>query len=362
MSLISTLILYFIVSMIVCIVTTLSIKFNRKELRFISVILALIIPSIISGIRYNVGTDYGTYEQAFRAIAENNSIRKYVDFEIGYIWINKVISFLGGNFSFLTFIMTLLTMYFIYMSLINEKDNIFIGFSMFIYMFMYYLTSFNLIRQSLAISIGLYALTCLNAKKKYKFIFYTLLASLFHKSALILLGVFIIKYVFENRKAKFIQIIIFIILIVLVFNRELIGELVYIVYRNSYYSGYFTRYADTNASILGYWVKSLPIILCCLVCKKSISRNKGYNLYYNLMICGYIFGMLGCFTNTQVQRISYYFTYLSIFVLSFSYKNIELKYKKLFGLVIVIVVMFTWGYSYFYKNFGHVVPFITIFN
>lgn len=363
MSVVLTSIIYCSISIMICISTILSIHLNRRYLRNICYALTLIIPSVISGIRYKVGTDYELYEQGFKSIADNTSIRQYVDFEIGYIWINKIVYFLGGNFSILTFIMSLLTICFVYKALLNEKDYINVGLSMFIYMFMYYLTSFNLIRQSLAIAIGLYALTCLKEKRKKKFIFFVIIASMFHKSALIILGVLIIKYIFENKKARSIQLILFIILIIIVLNRELIGKIVYIIYRNSYYAGYFTRYAETDASIIGYWIKNLPIIVICFLSKKSIYANKKYTLYFNLMICGYIFGMLGCFTDTQVQRIAYYFTYLSIFVLSFSYKNMDNIYKKrVLRMLIVIIVLFTWWYNYFYKNFGDVVPFITIFD
>jgi transmembrane protein EpsG len=351
---------YFFMAIITVGCTSLSITLDNKNHRIIFRCLAVLIPSIVAGIRYNVGTDYMMYQAGFNAIVTNNTIRSYVDFELGYIFINKIVSLLGGNFYWLMFIMQLATMHYIYKALLNEKDNIDIELGMFIYMFLYYLISFNLVRQGLALSISIYAITCLNKKNKAVFIFYVLLASLFHKSALICLGILAVKFIFENRNRRLMKRITFIFILFCVIEREMIGNFVYFIYKESYYASYFTRQTEVSGNILGYFVKNIPFIAYGFFTLKAISDNKQYSLYYNLMTCGYILSLLGYFTETQVQRIAYYFTYLSILVLPFCAKSISNKYKVLFKISIIFLIISFWLFNFFYKGYSDVVPYKTI--
>ena len=362
MNQIQSCIFYLLVILLTTLFTGLSVKVDKKFARKIFKYLSILLPSVVAGIRYYVGTDYGLYKKNFYIIINNLKSTRFEDFELGYKALNKFVGMIGAGFPLLMFIMSFFTILFIYKALINEKDNISVSFGMLIYMFLYYQTSLNLVRQSLAISICIYAITCLNKKPKSVFIIYIFIASMFHKSSLICLPILFIKVVFENNKKKIKRYLIFIILILLVFNREIIADIVYFIFKSNYYSGYFLRQTDNSGNFIMYSLKTAPFIICYFISIRNIVSNNNFNLYSNAMLCGYILGILQCFSATQVQRVAFYFTYLSILVIPFSLKNVRKKYYYIYILFIITFVVFLWYYNFFYKCFSETIPYRTIFN
>ena len=80
--------------------------FKRKK---IIMLLAILLLSTISAIRYNVGGDYSSYKWIFDTIQSGN----VVDIEKGYFVLNKLIS----NYPVLLFILTFSSLYMIFLSL-----------------------------------------------------------------------------------------------------------------------------------------------------------------------------------------------------------------------------------------------------
>ena len=80
-------------------------KNKNKKIIYLLKILTVLFPSIIAGIRYGIGTDYlGVYEPFFREVQSGNIIDKSRDFEIGYVLLNKIVIFFGGDFNIVMFI------------------------------------------------------------------------------------------------------------------------------------------------------------------------------------------------------------------------------------------------------------------
>ena len=274
--------------------------------------------------------------------------------------INKLVIKLNGTFPIVMFIISFLTILFIYKALLNEKEYISVGLGMAVFMFLYYQTSLNLVRQSLAISIGIYAITCLAKEKYIKFIIYVFLATLFHKSALICLIVLLIKNIIEDDRKRIRKYSIFLIALFLVIRRDIMGNMVMIIFKSSYYSRYFTRDIASETNIVNFFMRIIPFILIYFVVCRGC-KIKPFTIYYNLCIIGYILSLLGIFTATYVQRISYYFTYLSIILLPYCAKNYRRKYRKIFWWLIIGIIMFFWLYDFFYKGYSETVPYRTIF-
>ena len=74
---------------------------KRKKIIVLSSILLL---SVVSSIRYNVGGDYSSYKWIFDTIQSGN----IVDIEKGYFILNKIIP----SYSLLLFIVTFFSLYF----------------------------------------------------------------------------------------------------------------------------------------------------------------------------------------------------------------------------------------------------------
>ena len=74
-------------------------KTDNKLLIFIARGIAILFPAIIAGIRYNVGTDYaGVYKPLFSEQLSGDKAYRLRSIEIGYMFLNKLVVWLGGGF------------------------------------------------------------------------------------------------------------------------------------------------------------------------------------------------------------------------------------------------------------------------
>ena len=100
--------IYFINVILVYVMTTLAKIFvkRRKSLSNIFLIIAILIPTIIAGIRYNVGTDYFNYIEWF-----NQYINHHIYWgakDIGFVILIKIIQVFSSNYQWLFAISALL--------------------------------------------------------------------------------------------------------------------------------------------------------------------------------------------------------------------------------------------------------------
>ncbi|WP_430074640.1 EpsG family protein [Priestia aryabhattai] len=150
-------------------------KFNRVFYFLLWFILLL-----VAGLRYNVGTDYLNYERAY-----NNS-----DFwfsEIGFIWISKVMKYLGFSSQLYFFAIALLIQVLVFKSLKKYTENSRVFYlSIFFFITLYYFNhSMNTLRQFIA--IGIFMLNVENIIKRnfLKYNFFFIVAFLFHTSSIV---------------------------------------------------------------------------------------------------------------------------------------------------------------------------------
>lgn len=111
--------------------------------------------------------------------------------ETGYIALNKLIRLFTGNAQWLIFIVACITCYLMAKFIYDNCTDMF--FATYIYLCeSLYMQSFNLMRQMLALAIGLQAYTVLkkhdDLRGYMKAIMYIVVACLFHKSAIVLLA------------------------------------------------------------------------------------------------------------------------------------------------------------------------------
>lgn len=156
--------------------------FRKSKYKFIP--FAII--TLLGMFRYDLVSDYSMYLEAFLDIRDfgYKSIPFIIQhFEIGYIGLNILFSYIPNGWIILFALCAL----FIYSSIYKElkRENIII-FGTFIFIILGYINRFdNIIRQALAMSLFIYSIHKYIEKGKFfQFIFIIIIASLFHKSAL----------------------------------------------------------------------------------------------------------------------------------------------------------------------------------
>lgn len=155
-------------------------------------IIPFIFIGIFSGVRYKVGVDYLSYIRINNII--NQGINTYT--EPGYEFLVRTISLFNGNYQLVFLIIALFTNILAGIFIIKFSKSYFLSSLMYFCFPLYYLSTFNQIRQYLAIYLFSLSLIFIIEKKFYKFTIIVMFAFLFHRSVIFLIPL----YFFLNKK------------------------------------------------------------------------------------------------------------------------------------------------------------------
>lgn len=354
---------YVVIILLTTLFCWLSIHIKEKELKIIFAALTILFPSIMAGIRYGIGTDYVyVYEPYFEELKVTIIPWSEDRFELAYRLINIFIAnVLQLNFSWVMFIMALITHSFVYFAIINYKDKINVTIAMFTYMMLYYQMSFNLVRQCCAMAISLYALKYIN-KKVYIYFILIILGMLFQKTVGIMLIIPLVKKIYVNRKKKFevIKYLSYIVLLLVILNFRTFYELFSHNELIGYYIRSYLRTTDSNIGI-GAVIRVVPFLLPILFINNEIKKDKMFRLSYSLFCIGSILRLMAYVTTTFAERLALYFIIAQVLLIGYYFKNI-VKHKKLISAFLIIMIVFLWYYDFFLLGSCETVPYNTIFS
>lgn len=341
----------------------LKISFQQKKasVRNGLFITAVVLCALLAAFRGSAGTDSDMYRRAYEY--GEQTLTRWVDFESGYVFLMNILRRIHIPYQGLFFVMEFLTTLFAFLTIRREKDDINVFLAAFIYMIDMYFFSWNGMRQALAISLCIYAISLFLDGKNVKSVMIIVLAMQFHYSAMICLAVIGAKIVFDNRNSKLLMTIIFGVAIMLVLNRPLLGNIVRQLTGSGYYASYITRDAYTDSNIFKFFLKISPVLIIVVLNYKNYLKDRKYLVYFGIMVCGYIISSLSSQTNTQVGRLGYYFSYLDMIVIGYCGKQKVLVGKKYYMMPKTVrilcysyyIVMFLYGT--FYRGFAHLVPY-----
>ncbi len=286
----------------------------------------LILIFFFTAFRDNIGVDTPSYELIFNEIKKNKDFE--VHYEIGYLFINKAVSFLGGDYLIVQVICAAISLYLLYRFIKYSLPTKMIGFGLVSYVcsmtYLSYMCSG--VRQGLAISICLFLSKYIITKEFRKFALGIFVAMLFHTSAIIFLPAY---YIFSRKFKTSIIIGLFV-------AAYLSAPLMKIAFDNiigmvtGHYMGYASMFnGDANQnSGLGVLARIIIWCLVALLAHRAIDPNdKKSNVFFNL----YVFGVCLYLINRNVDilnRFNDYFLCFFIWVYPISINSFEFKSKK----------------------------------
>lgn len=160
-------------------------KFNTAVLNtiFISCLCVLL---ILSSIRWETGTDWPTYLEAFNRTTDWEDLISIenLEFESGFLVLNIIAHWVGNSYNTALFLQGLIIYIFMYLSFKEESPLPIV--SLMIYYSMS-LAGMFFVRQTIAILILLYATKYIISGQLKKFILVVIIASLFHRTSLLYL-------------------------------------------------------------------------------------------------------------------------------------------------------------------------------
>lgn len=340
---------------------------NRNNITLFIWFLILLLIATFKGV--DVGTDYPMYYNYF--LTEN-----YSGSEFGIYFIYDI-AVKYNNFLVFSFCIYFLFLTFIYFGIKNNCPNYLISILLFILNYVYY-SSFNTLRQMIAVSIIFCFINVLLANKRIKrivFIFIILLAFLFHRSALFLFILYLIPF---KRFRKRTVIPFFMLTIILYFIPEFknhVGEIITKI------SGFYSQKYENN---LDYFfeinkekgiIQLLPVIvqmsiviisLYFPVGKVKATKINSKLFYFSTNIIIINLCMYSLAGIEAIDRLQIYFSCFNIYFYSL-FLHILLNSKEGKDKNIIIIIYIILFYLAYYvlrllNNISGIVPYSFFYN
>lgn len=320
-----------------------------KHKKLLFCIYSFIQLSLISGLRYEVGTDFLSYSRHYKKIVEHGMF--YFEFEPGFNMLNLFSHQLKFGFQGVVLLSAIITigciMYVIYMYSGNPLLSVLLY-----CMLGFYYTSMNQIRTQLAVAIALVSIRYIKRRNMRKYCLTIVTASFFHVTALIMLPVyFMIYWPFNVKKCL---IAVFGISSAFCLVRPIMRFAVKIYPR---YSSYINSAFD-----YGYGIQSLflIIILCLIIIlhKKYLLNRDKYNIIYiNYAVYGFIVSLF----QLQFILMDRFVPYFMLPCAVLGWSEIQTCYKMGISRRGINILLFAFGFLYcsfiIYRNWNGVVPY-----
>ncbi|MHB1315296.1 MAG: EpsG family protein [Christensenellales bacterium] len=321
------------------------------------VLFAILTLSMVSGFRFLVGTDYVNYSILYDDL--RNSLLPVVaaqQIEIGYAALSAFFGlFSEAPFAFFLFV-SVVTNAFIVLALRNYSKMFWLSCVLYILTFFFF-TTFNLIRQAMALSIIFYAHKYLMGKNFFKYLLCVLAAALFHTSVLIMIPVYFI--VRRPAWSTVIWIGFFGVIVFFILYDSIISAL-FSVLSGTRYSAYdmVMKNATQGVNILRIVVAAMPVALAFVFRKGIREISPDSNIVVNMTAIAFMITVIA-YKQIYFARISLYFNAYYLLLLPYFprlFKDKRLQLIMLFGILICYT---TYCYVLMPKE-GGILPYKTI--
>mgnify|MGYP003290633642 CR=1 FL=1 len=320
---------------------------NKKNWKYC--LLAVFIFSVVMGLRYGVGVDFFTYGYAYDLFLKYGlgGYTEYSTFEPGFSLLMMVLAVMKMPAPVFYGVVAFLQLFFL--SLILKKQKFLIPYLFFAFISTGLILDYaNIMRQALAISIGLYSITFIVQKKPI--IHYALLsfAVLMHYSTILL---FVLYPIFSRKQNWFSNRSIQIALIgvsLLLMRFSLIQEVLARIDVLATMLGYGGYLNDERMEIdtklgLGFLLTLVHFLIIIWFSEdaKKFFRNKYFEIVYSIFIVGLFLNY--CFINSMLlQRIVilFYYSYVVVdaFMLFYFFKKHRLIFYSLSMIMILLML------------------------
>ena len=306
------------------------------EVKFL-LFLAIAVLICIAGLRYNVGTDYGSYYRQYDGYADRLGRNLATFNEPGYGLIAAFSRAVGGDGGLAVFLASAITIGLILITLLKNTDEVF--YALILYMTLgCWSDSFNGVRQAMAVAFVFCGYSCIRERKFFKYLLFVFAGFLCHKSAIILLVLYFVLF----RKINILNIIVsFIGIFILLQSYSAIFSFATDFFDTRYSADY--GYILNSVNIFRVLVGIAPAVFFLIVTRNQ-EKTRIIEFHLNIIIVHAALNIV-TMNSTYLARFPMYtapFVVISILELS---KLIEYKYKKLvMGLIIILYFAF-WIYG-----------------
>lgn len=339
-----TFLLYFIVLMpTVILVKQATIKLNKKR-KFgflLCSFFALLLPCLFSGFRgENVGVDVLVYAKPVYNLASRSNSLSYLlgletRYEVGFRTIAYIASHLFGSFNAQLFITQLLIVLPVYTGAMILRDRYEPWLVMLSFYCMFYIETFNIMRQGIAVAFSFLAFVLMLKKRFKTSVITAMIGYLFHSSVLIGYALLVLVSLFERIKSHSLKVFLLILLtigipvlmrfwapILAFLGSKGIVPIRYVRYFILNERSYLTTLGMTNYfELLFRWLG----VLIPLVVSKNVLREKNsinYSIFIGVLLATMVYTSFFVFLHSSYgYRITFYLEILFILWIPSIYKK-----------------------------------------
>ncbi len=357
--------------------TYLAFHSKKKNMTYVFSTAAILFPSIFAALRYNIGTDYQIHQQVFNEIAQGVPISKRA--EIGYVFLNKAVILLGGNYNCLLFLVSVISISCIFYTIYYFRNTINTSIAMLAYMLLYYQMSYNFIRQLLAASIAVLAMVLFMQNRRILPVVICCIAATFHITALIYIPVILLYTFFTEDKYKVPRLFVFAVLTVLVFAYPiLLMPLLEQIQEWIPQLRYFINYLAVEYKALGIGLFRYILLFIVPGFLFYGKMEKKVRFCFNTAVLGFIMWLTSYVTKMEFYRISYNYLLLLVVLIGYFWEHADvvldavkvpkaisrLPFYEYRGLALKVgllfLLFFFWYYDYFHLGAHETVPYMSI--
>lgn len=331
-------------------------KSNFKTILWIILFLSLWVPAAI---RYGVGTDY------YRYISMVDSVRLgYISTELGYYLINYIVVATGIASQWAVAISSFLVL----MLCLKSIPNKYFSISVFVLVCTFYLPSFSLVRQAIAIAFTAYGVKKYIDGSKRQYLILVICGSFFHLSALVLLPFYLLSKFRVSRGILILGVLFISITVFLggsltaIINSEFLAQ--------SKYGYYATSNFVEDAKIgsgLGVIIKMLLPLAFIINLKNVLRLNPNLNILVWISV-GCVIANI-CSMKIQIfNRLADVFLFCNFIVLPYFLQSINKNILRKITILAVILIFFVFYVRTIQANYNNdlggigISPYNTIFS
>ncbi|WP_162927121.1 EpsG family protein [Flavobacterium psychrotrophum] len=319
-------------------------------------------PSALAGFRdTGIGTDTVTYADfIFQRVASSNG--SFIEFlqaygkdeffgiEFGYALLNYVLSLFSDSVNWLYFFTNFAVIIFVYLTAYDNRKKAQMWMVMALYLLLFYNSSLNIMRQSIAVAMALYAFKYIENRQWFKSLLWLVIIYLTHSSGIffaIFLVIYKISFLKNRRASVWLQVLFLASTSLFFIAFSTVLNLLTVVSDN--FSKYDELYSNEGKTvvvknlILLYVIFLIIIFLLRKYVPKDQLRNTDFYMY--LKITGLIF-FLTSIISVTTSRVSWYINVLDCIIIPRMLYEFSKKGGRVTELIAIIVVLLALGIWY----------------
>lgn len=336
---------------------TLRLSDGAKQLRLkprnFFIVLSFLPMFLVSALRYRVGVDYMSYTYIFDNI--NQGLPSHT--EGGYEYLNRLVGFYTADAQWVYAVVAFLSIAMVVWGVFRYSPNP--AYSLFLFVTMGYLfSSFNILRQYIAIALIFASLRLIREKKFWPFCAVVLIAMLFHKTAIIMIPLY---FLLRLRLKQSYMLVLSAIGLCCIPLRGVLTDLLV----NTFYPQYAGTSLIQPLSLFEVCYYALVfglLILLCLRYKEKFFRDDYNLILFNCVFYSFLVYLCLSFV-PEINRIAVYIEFFVILLVPRLFAVEENpKVRRLYYAITVIFFL-----AFFFVSVGvmgryNVLPYQTIFS